>query len=403
MNTSFGHLTYCTNIHPGENWEEHFEALKQHIPAIKAAVSPDRSFGIGLRISNKASLALSKEENLQAFKNWLQEVDCYVFTINGFPYGGFHGVVVKDQVHTPDWATAERVAYTIRLFRILASLLPAGMDGGISTSPLSYKHWHRCETEVQSILESATLNMLFVLEQLILIHQKGGPLLHLDIEPEPDGLLESAAEYVEWYVHQLLPVGTAFLQEKCGMEAAEAVQAIKRHIQLCYDVCHMAVSYEAPKQVLELLQAYNLKVGKLQISAALKAHFDTDVQRKEALETFQKFNESVYLHQVVAQTKDGTLEHYPDLPQAFEQGNRPEVQAWRAHFHVPLFAAGFDTLQSTRDDIVTILQIQQQQPFTNHLEIETYTWDVLPDRLKIPLTDSIVRELQWVQNEWASI
>ena len=148
MKTAVGHLTYCTNIHPGENWGDHFAQLKKFIPAIKQQVSPDQPFGIGLRLANTASLELSKEEQLTAFQQWLKEEDCYVFTMNGFPYGGFHNVVVKDQVHAPDWTSADRVAYTIRLFRLLAALLPAGMEGGISTNPLTYKYWcSRCEEE----------------------------------------------------------------------------------------------------------------------------------------------------------------------------------------------------------------------------------------------------------------
>src|SRR5690606_37658144 len=146
-----------------------------------AAVSPQQPFGIGLRLSNTASLELSKEANLQAFKAWLQEQDCYVFTMNGFPYGGFHNTVVKDQVHTPDWTTANRVAYTIRLFRLLAALLPEGMEGGVSTGPLSYKLWSRCAEEKAAVTESATLNLLLVVEQLVRIRRSGGPLLHIDI------------------------------------------------------------------------------------------------------------------------------------------------------------------------------------------------------------------------------
>ncbi len=143
METPYGHLTYCTNIHSGESWPDHFEQLRRFIPAVKAEVSPDKPFGIGLRLSNLASLELSKAPALEAFRQWLKENDCYVFTMNGFPYGGFHHERVKDEVHTPDWSTAERAAYTSRLFRILAALLPEGMEGGISTSPLSYKFWHR--------------------------------------------------------------------------------------------------------------------------------------------------------------------------------------------------------------------------------------------------------------------
>ncbi|HZX74484.1 MAG TPA: xylose isomerase, partial [Cyclobacteriaceae bacterium] len=163
MNTPHGHLTYCTNIHPGESWVDHFGALRQHIPEVKKRVSPNQPFGIGLRLSDLASRDLIKDENLSQFIQWLKTEDCYVFTMNGFPYGGFHRTKVKDHVHTPDWTTYNRVEYTIRLFDILSNLLPKGMEGGISTSPLSYRLWHT-EDKKSSVFEITTKHVLHVVE-----------------------------------------------------------------------------------------------------------------------------------------------------------------------------------------------------------------------------------------------
>jgi hypothetical protein len=398
MQTAFGQLTYCTNIHPGESWGDHFAALRTHIPAIKAKVSPDKPFGIGLRVSNLASLELSKEATLLEFKAWLKEQNCYVFTMNGFPYGGFHGVVVKDQVHTPDWTTADRVAYTIRLFRLMAALLPEGMEGGVSTPPLSYKYWHtRCEEERGSIMEAATFNMLLVVEQLIRIHRGGGPLLHLDVEPEPDGLLENTKEYIDWYFQYLLAAGVPFIMEKFEVSETTAVNLLKTHVQLCYDVCHFALVYETPQRVLERLQHYGLKVGRLQISAALKAAMPKPgADREKVIAAFRTFNEPVYLHQVIARKEDGSLLHYPDLPEALADAENPEVQEWRSHFHVPVFIEDFGVLSSTREDIVQALARQRTRPFTAHLEVETYTWEVLPPALKVDIAQSVSRELGWI-------
>ncbi|CAL1516368.1 metabolite traffic protein EboE [Chitinophaga sp. MM2321] len=401
MQTPYGHLTYCTNIHPGENWPDHFAQLKKFIPAIKQQVSPDQPFGIGLRVANSASLELAKEANLNAFKEWLKQEDCYVFTMNGFPYGGFHNVVVKDQVHTPDWTQADRVAYTIRLFRILAALLPAGMEGGISTSPLSYKYWcNRCEEEKNSFTESATLNMLLVVEQLARIHRSGGPLLHLDVEPEPDGLLENTSEYISWYFEELLPYGIPFMKDKFDVDDQTAADMIKTHVQLCYDVCHFALVYEAPQRVLERLQHHGLKIGKLQISAALKADLPTGTdQRKEVIDAFRKFNEPTYLHQVIARKKSGGFTHYPDLPEALADAANEEIVEWRSHFHVPVFLDRFDVLQSTQDDIVQTLALQREKPFTSHMEVETYTWDVLPAAYRQEMSLSVSRELNWIKQQ----
>jgi hypothetical protein len=390
MQIADSHLTYCTNIHPGENWAAHFQQLQQYIPAIKESVSPDKPFGIGLRLSNTASLELSKEPALNAFKAWLTEQDCYVFTMNGFPYGGFHHTVVKDQVHTPDWTTTERVAYTMRLFRILAALLPEGMEGGISTAPLSYKLWH---SEAESVMENATLNMLQVVQQLVGIHHNGGPLMHLDIEPEPDGMLENSAEYISWFFDYLIPAAVPLLKDKFGFTDEEAAAKVKLHIQLCYDVCHFALVYETPAAVLETMRKHGLLIGKLQISAALKALLPAD--RAPVIDAFKAFNEPTYLHQVIARTTTGYL-HYPDLPQAISDADNPTVKEWRSHFHVPVFIDHYGVLSSTQTDIREVLQLQVKEAFTRHLEIETYTWDVLPSDLKLPMDQSVSRELGWV-------
>src|SRR5690348_10481812 len=165
MQTPHGHLTYCTNIHAGETWEDHFKALKANIPAVREGLSPDKPFGIGLRLSHLASLDLGKKENLDDFKRWLEKSQCYVFVINGFPYGGFHHTKVKDKVHAPDWTTQDRVLYTIQLFHILSAILPKGMEGGVSTSPLSYKFWHPAgKEERQQVVETATENILKVVQ-----------------------------------------------------------------------------------------------------------------------------------------------------------------------------------------------------------------------------------------------
>lgn len=397
MKKSYGHLSYCTNIHAGESWSEHFESLQKYIPAIKQKVSPNKPFGIGLRLSNVASLELHKKENVLAFQNWLSKKNCYVFTMNGFPYGSFHQTKVKEHVHTPDWTTSDRVEYTVRLAQILSALLPEGLEGGISTSPLSYKHWHKEANKLSSAFEDATIHVLEVAEQLIEIKKSSGKLIHIDIEPEPDGLLESGAEFVQWYKQYLLPLGIPFIQQKFNCSKEEAESSIKDHVQLCYDVCHVAVGYENHASIINTLKHENIKTGKIQISAAIKAKLPPAAkERIPIIEAFDNYNESTYLHQVVALQNNGCFLRYPDLPEALRDANNFTVTEWRAHFHVPVFIPDFGALQSTQQDIKEVLAIHRKQPFTAHLEVETYTWEVLPGTLKLPLDDSIIRELEWV-------
>lgn len=398
MQTFFGHLTYCTNIHAGESWEDHFAALKENVPRIKEQLSPDKPFGIGLRLSHLASLELGKKETLETFTEWLDKTQCYVFVINGFPYGGFHHTKVKDRVHAPDWTTQDRVLYTIQLFNILSALLPEGMEGGVSTSPLSYRHWHgTAQEERQQAFETATENILKVVDDLIKIRETTGQLLHIDVEPEPDGLIGNGPEFISWYRDVLLPQGIRYLKNHLGYEADQATAAIKDHVQLCYDICHFAVGYEDHDAMVRELDIQEIKVGRIQISAALKADMAPNpVDRGKTVEAFRQFNESTYLHQVVARQEDGSFIRYPDLPEALQDANAASTREWRSHFHVPLFVKDYGVLQSTQADIEKVLSIQKAKPFSPFMEVETYTWEVLPDKLRLPMKESIVRELQWV-------
>ena len=385
MKTPNAHLTYGTNIHAGESWVEHFIALRKNFPQIKKALSPNVPMGIGLRLSNIASIDLQDEDKLQEFQQWLKENDAYVFTMNGFPYGGFHHTTVKDQVHTPDWTTDDRLNYTLRLFNILAQLLPEGMDGGISTSPLSYKPWFANATERKNATNIATRNIIKVAEELHKTKLSTGVLLHLDIEPEPDGFLESGREFIDWFEGDLLKAETSLSEEQ-----------LKQYINLCYDVCHFAIGYEPHAEIIKKLADKGIKVGKIQISAALKAPMPAVGERDQIINAISKYNEPTYLHQVIAQCSDGSLIRYPDLPEALADSTNPTVEEWRAHFHVPIFIEDMGLVKSTQSDIVQVLDIQKNNPFTNHLEVETYTWEVLPNELKVPLDESIVRELEWV-------
>ncbi|WP_293743751.1 metabolite traffic protein EboE [uncultured Pedobacter sp.] len=385
MKLTSGHLTFCTNIYAGENWAAHFDVLKSSFPILKAQLSPDAPMGIGLRLSNLASIELLEGNHLETFKQWLAQEGGYVFTMNGFPYGGFHHTRVKDQVHAPDWTTVERVEYTLRLAEILSRLLPDDMEGGISTSPLSYKPWFNDIGARKNATLSATANIIQVAEGLHRIFSQRGKVIHLDIEPEPDGFLESGREFIEWYEDILLPAG-------------KDESLIKKHICLCYDVCHFAIGYEPHTAIIKELQQKGIKIGKIQISAALKAKLpSSEAERNVVLDQLARFDEPVYLHQVIAKKNDGSLIRYPDLKEALAESKNYAVEEWRAHFHVPIFVEDMGLIQSTQSDITAVLNLQKTNPFTDHLEVETYTWEVLPTALKAPLNDSIIRELDWVK------
>ena len=244
METKHGHFSYCSNIHPGEIWHEHFKELQKNVPLVKAQIAPNEKMGLGLRFANQASIDLQNSETFENLKDWLKKENLYIFTLNGFPYGGFHNTIVKDDVHTPDWTTQDRYDYTLRLAHLLAKLLPENLEeGGISTSPLSYKYWWKNSEELSNATNKATLHLIKLVVELAKIEQETGKWIHIDIEPEPDGILENHQEFVEWYENTLIPLGTEFLQNKGIKDSADL---IKRHIQLCFDICHFGVSYDSP-------------------------------------------------------------------------------------------------------------------------------------------------------------
>ena len=390
MKLGQSHLTYCTNIHPAKGFSEVWESLKQHALPLKASLSPEAPFGIGLRLSGDESRELLAGDTLTEFKTWLDENGLYVFTMNGFPYGPFHGEAVKAQVHAPDWRTDERVAYTLRLAQILAELSPEGVTGGISTSPLSYKAWI---DEDAATWRHLTENVVEVAACLAELHAERGILIHVDLEPEPDGLLENMGELIQFFETWLLKYGADRLAQRLDISIETARATLLRHIQVCFDTCHVALAYEDPADVLAQLQKLGIQVGKVQLSSALELSPQSADETKRVLEPF---NEPVYLHQVI-QEQNGELRRFPDLPDALAALPQGEGDRWRVHFHIPVFLDCTEAFRTTQETILKTLALHRKTPFTEHFEVETYTWSILPDALKLDLTASIERELRWVQ------
>lgn len=393
------HLSYCSNIHAGESWDATFRNLKIYIPEVKKRLEHKGPFGIGLRLSQEASVELERPEILQEFRDWLKKSNAYVYTLNCFPYGGFHRTKVKEQVHAPDWTTEARLAYTLRCFRILVQLLPEGVAGGISTSPLSYRHWFVTDLEKNEALEIATTHLIAVAVELVRLQQETGKFLHLDIEPEPDGLLENSEELIRYFKEWLIPRGKTSLAKQLVITATAAEKLMKAHLQVCYDVCHFAIGYEKPKEAFKKLKQAGIGIGKIQLSAALKLLIpESPFERFSIGKRLGEFADTTYLHQVVGRTKEKGLTSYPDLPQALAQLGDTQDLEWRIHFHVPIFLANYGTFQATQEDIVEVLKLVNANPsITKHLEVETYTWEVLPLDTHLTLGEAISRELVWVK------
>jgi len=387
------HLTYCTNIHPGETWPDVRASLENYLPRAKAALVPDDAFGMGLRLSAIAANDLAQPDALAEFKNFLQQQNLYVFTLNGFPYGDFHGTPVKENVYLPDWRDNARLNYTNQLADILVSLLPEGMDGSISTVPGAFKSLIMSDSDIAEIME----NMVRHAAHLVDIHQRTGKLISLTLEPEPCCFIETIDESVDFFETWLFSVAARDqLMALTSLDAAGADAALHRHLGLCLDLCHAAVEFEEADAVIRKLDNAKINIGKMQISAGLRFAPVTD----RTLELLKPFDDAIYLHQTVANS-NGNLTRHIDLQQAFDAHTAgASAEEWRVHFHVPIFLDDLGEFATTQNFIREILAIHRKKPISNHLEVETYTWNVLPPEYRnVDVVDAIVRELNWVREQ----
>ena len=368
------HLTYCTNVHRGENWQETFEGLENYTLAVRRQIGGREPFGIGLRLSNQAALELSEPARLTAFRRWLDQHGCYVFTINGFPFGKFHGTRVKEQVFAPDWTSPERLAYTNRLFDILAQLLPAGLEGSVSTLPGSFKEFIRDPSQVAEIRR----NLWSCAEHIAELGQQSGHKLHLGIEPEPLGLFENTLETVEFF--------ESLRSEHPGDERLD------ENLGVNYDTCHFAIQYEEPKEAIRQFKQHGIKISKLHLSSALSVQPSPSTQA-----ALKEFLDDVYLHQAIGRASDGQLHRCKDLDQALVSDIFYQTEEWRVHFHIPLHAPPTDYFDNTSSHITGLIELLSDEPeLCSHLEIETYTWEVLPPDLKSDgVVTQLTREYEW--------
>lgn len=373
---SHWHLAYCTNIHRGETWSEILAGLERHTLAVRDRVAPRSPYAIGLRLGATAARELSDPARLAAFRKWLDRHDCYVFTINGFPYGRFHGTRVKEHVYAPDWTTSARLAYTQQLFELLAALLPPDVPGSVSTVPGSFKEFIRSPSQTARM----RANLWNCVEFLAELERRTGRELHLGLEPEPLCHLETTTETARFF--------EAMRAERPGDDRLD------RHLGVNYDACHLAVEFEDAAAALEQLHRHRIRLSKVHLSNALR------LPARRAATALGDFRDEVYFHQVVARDERGNLRRFRDLEVALADlgRRRPDRnEEWRVHYHVPLHCQPAAPFQTTADHLAAVLDVLATHPERcRHFEMETYTWEVLPPALKSrDVVDQLVAEYRW--------
>ncbi|WP_433701344.1 metabolite traffic protein EboE [Nocardiopsis sp. CA-288880] len=372
------HLAYCTNVHPAEDLDGVLRQIRVHGGGVREALGADR-LGLGLWLPAPLARELAADPGLtDRLRAELAAAGLETVTLNAFPYTGFHAPVVKHAVYGPDWTDRARLDYTVDCARVLARLLPDdAARGSVSTLPLAWRApWDpgRLATARAHLDElSAALEDLARRERPV----------RVGLEPEPGCLVESTRD------------------------AARLLADPPPHLGVCLDTCHLATAFEEPGAALDRLSAAGLPVVKAQASAAVEVPDPADPAAREALAAF---TEDRFLHQTRVRGEDGAREGRDDLHEALGGADPlPGDAPWRTHFHVPLHAPAAAPLRGTTDHLTDTLRhlLGPGGARTDHVEVETYTWSVLPEASRPTdgkgLTEGIAAEVAWARDRMTDL
>ena len=379
-------IAYCTNVHAGSNLETTQANLLKYATNVKKQFSPAAPMGIGLWLAAPAAASLQDQTQLENFRGWLEQEQLIPFTLNGFPYGDFHSEVVKHEVYKPTWFNRDRLTYTTNLIDALHGLLPDGMEGSISTLPLA---WDRNSVTPAQWMQTSQ-QLLQLCQYLHQLEQDTGRLIYVCLEPEPGCVLDVAKDMIDLFNERLLPFDNDNI--------------VTRYLRICHDVCHSAVMFEAQADVLKRYQQLGIRVGKVQISSAVRVNFASIAaeQRPMALQQLANFNEPRYLHQTSIQAQSGETRFYEDLNLALDTVAQATdlTSTWSVHFHVPVYLESLGLLDTSQADILDCLKVCKTMPELRHYEVETYAWNVLPEQHQVDnLANGIAREMNWLREQ----
>ena len=382
-------IGYCTNVHAGPDLKSTQENLLRYASRVKQQYSPADPMGVGLWLAAPAAASLQDQTQLASFREWLNKQELMPFTLNGFPYGDFHSEVVKHKVYKPTWFDTDRLTYTTNLIDALHGLLPEGMEGSISTLPVA---WDRKSMTPPQWLQTSQ-QLLALCRYLQRLEQETGRLIYVCLEPEPGCVLDIAKDMIDLFKERLLPF--------------DDDDIVRRYLRICHDVCHSAVMFESQTDVLQRYQQLGIRVGKIQVSSAVRVNFGALAEdaRSDALNQLANFNEPRYLHQTSIQQANGETSFYEDLHLALDTVNSPEqlTGTWSVHFHVPVYLDSLGLLGTSRSDILECFEVCKSMPDLKHYEVETYAWNVLPAEHQVEdLSDGIAREMNWVRQQFTA-
>jgi hypothetical protein len=379
-------IGYCTNVHAGADLAQTRANLERYAVAVKRQVSPGEQMGVGLWLSAAAAKALHADGQAREFGDWLRGVGLVPFTFNGFPYGDFHQEVVKHDVYVPTWADERRLIYTLDLIAIQDAILPAGMEGSISTLPIAWGQ----PAPSDDILREAGRNLARIASHLARLESDTGRFICLCLEPEPGCVMQRKGDFLWFFQNYLWPHGKEDI--------------LRRYLRICHDVCHSVVMFEDQADVLQTYYGAGIGVGKVQLSSAVCVDFAAleERDRIHAIDQLAGFAEDRYLHQTVTREPGKKSDFHQDLPALLRTIVDPRrlKGEWRVHFHVPVYLEKFGQLSSSQRDIISCLAACKKYSDVNHFEVETYAWSVLPKELQhSQLADGIAEEMKWFRGK----
>ena len=392
LGNGLGHLTYSTLVHPGDDWAQMWDSLVTYVPKVKERWAKNHRFGVSLRLSAASASTLAKSQaERDRLKKFLNDNNMYLYTVNAFPYGPFKGTIVKEQVYEPDWRSEERTTYTKNVADVLADVSPDDVSPSIQSAPLGFKP----RVTGPDVVDSFTDHVIRVCAHLVDVEARTGRVVTLALEPEPYCFLETTDETVEYFTKHIYSGKSAEkLAKLARMPISEAHVALRRHVGIVFDICHQAVEFEDIGACLQKLVDAGIPIFKLQEAAALHV---PEVTQK-IVDVLKNYSKTIYLTQTV-EKKDGKLTRFLNLEDAFAAWEKnPGPREWRTHFHVPVFLNDLGAFGTTQFALEQALAMHKATPLSRQLEIETYTWDVLPDHLKTgDIVDYVCRELEWVK------
>ena len=371
-------LSYCTNVHSGRSLDEVEAGLDQYTVEVRKNFGEPLAAGLWLAQPVIGEL-LEEPGAIPRFAERLQHRELTCHTLNAFPYGDFHSERVKAKVYFPDWTQPERLKYTVGCATVLAALLPDDVEGSISTLPLGYKPF--CDS--RDFSDVAIERLIDCADRLDRIREETGRTIRLAIEPEPFCMLE--------FTDEVIPIFQRMWKRASERNLLETVQ---RHLGICFDVCHQSVEFEDVSRSIQDLNTAGVRINKVHVTCALE--LDRPSENPDGRAALARYVEPRYLHQTMARTSSGEILRIPDLTEQLAREPHDaflNADMWRIHFHVPVDAESLGPLGTTRADLKKALAAVAELDYAPHLEVETYTWEVLPDARQAGLVDGLTREL----------